>query len=90
MMYVERKTDGPRSLGDRGPATVGEVSFSKSGRTAYFNGKAFRRVKGLYGNYQSEDGDEYWISGVKTCGTNRHWAGGGPIANVAKGKREKA
>ena len=90
MMYVEQKTDGPRSLADRVPAAVGEVSFSKSGRTAYFNGKAFHRVKGICGNYQCvEDGDEYWISGVKTRGTNRHWAGGGPIANIAKAKREK-
>jgi hypothetical protein len=64
VMYVEQKTDGNRDLQDRGPAAVGEVSFSKSGRTAYFNGKTFHRAKGGYGNYQCvEDGNRYWISG---------------------------
>ena len=26
-----------------------------------------------------ESGEEYWISGVKKQGTNRHWAGSGRI-----------
>jgi hypothetical protein len=26
-----------------------------------------------------ETGEEYWISGVKKRGTNRHWAGSGKI-----------
>jgi len=86
VMYVEQKTDGPRNLNDRGPAAIGQITFSKSGRTAYFNGKTFQRSKGTYGgNHRCiEDGNEYWISGVKKRGTNRHWAGGGPVDDLLK------
>jgi hypothetical protein len=81
-MYVEQKTDGNRTLHNRGPAEIGEVTFSRSGTTAYYKGKTFRRIggRGVYGNFRCvEDGNEYWISGVKKRGSNRHWAGGGPV-----------
>ena len=81
-MYIEQKTDGNRQLEDRGRAEIGEVTFSKTGKTIYYKSKTFERMKGggVYGNYVCvETGDEYWISGVKERGTNRHWAGGGPI-----------
>ncbi len=57
--------------------------MSKTGRTVYFNGKAFGRSTGggVSGNhYDVETGEEFWISGVKKRGTNRHWAGSGRIA----------
>jgi len=82
VMYIEQKTSGRASLDDHGPAKIGKVSFSKTGRTVYFQGKTFRRIKGggVAGNYYCvEDGNEYWITGVKKDGSNRHWAGGGPI-----------
>jgi hypothetical protein len=46
-----------------------------------FNGQAFRRSsRGTSGNYYDvETGDEYWISGVKKRGGDRHWARGGRI-----------
>jgi hypothetical protein len=81
-MYVEQKSDGNRWLDDRGPAEIGEVTFSQTGKTIYFKGKSFERIKGggVAGNYRCvETGDEYWITGVKKRGTNRHWAGGGLI-----------
>ncbi len=84
-MYVEQKTDGDRSLGDQGPAEIGEVTFSKTGKTIYYKGKTFQRIKGggVFGNYVClEDGNEYWISGVKKRGSNRHWAGGGPVVDT--------
>jgi len=62
-MYVER-----RESGHRGEAWIGLVSFSRSGRTVYFNGDCFNRYGGLF-----------WVSGVKRCGTNRHVHGAGPI-----------
>jgi len=35
---------------------------------------------GIAGNYfDIETGDEYWISGIKKNGQDRHWAGGGRI-----------
>tara|TARA_B100000949_G_C14125975_1_gene384577 strand:- start:328 stop:645 length:318 start_codon:yes stop_codon:yes gene_type:complete len=58
------------------------AEFSKSGRTVYFNGKALKNsnAQGIAGNYYDiENGDEYWISGIKKNGTDRHWAGGGKI-----------
>jgi hypothetical protein len=90
-MYIERKTQGNQYLGDRGPAVIGEVTFSKTGTTIYFGGLAFRRIRkgGACGNHVCVDnGDEYWISGVKKRGSNRHWAGGGPV-QVLTGKQRK-
>ena len=77
-MYIELKT----GYGDNGPAWISNVTFSKSGKTIYFNGKALKRMLGggIAGNFcDLETGDEYWVSGVKKKGTNRHWAGAGKI-----------
>lgn len=81
-LYIEQKTDGRVDLNHKGPAEIGEVSFSKSGMTIYYKDKTFRRIKkgGIFGNYYCvETGDEYWISGVKKRGCNRHEFGSGPI-----------
>lgn len=78
LIYVELKT----GYSDNGPAWIGFSSSSKSGATVYFNGKAFKSLKGagFYANfYDVETGDEYWISGVKKNGQDRHWAGGGKV-----------
>ena len=78
IMYIELKS----GYGDNGPAWIGKASFSKSGQTVYFNGKALKRSggQGLQGNhYDLETGQEYWVSGVKKDGTDRHWAGSGKI-----------
>ena len=74
--YVELKT----GYNDNGPAWIGLVGSSATGRTLYFQDKAFQRVRGCAGNYiDIETGEEYWISGVKRTGSNRHWAGNGKI-----------
>ncbi|UKN03445.1 hypothetical protein K6119_07955 [Paracrocinitomix mangrovi] len=78
LKYIELKT----GYSDDGPAWIGMVQFSKSGRTIYFNGQAFKSLngQGVGANYYDlESLDEYWISGVKKDGTDRHWAGGGKI-----------
>ncbi len=76
IMYVELKT----GFGDDGPAWIGKVRFSKTGRTAYYRGHNLQRHNGVSGNYiDVGTGDEYWISGIKRDGTDRHWAGGGPV-----------
>ncbi|MCA8944344.1 MAG: hypothetical protein KDB80_17395, partial [Planctomycetes bacterium] len=65
-----------------GPAWISRARLSKSGRTIYFDGRALKRLagRGVSGNYFCvESGDEYWISGVKRAGGDRHWAGRGPI-----------
>jgi len=73
--YIELKT----GYNDNGPAWIGRVQVSRSGQTVYFNGRAFkRRGGGASGNhFDVETGDNYWISGVKKDGRDRHWAGSG-------------
>ncbi len=76
--YIELKS----GFSDNGSAWIGMVSFSKSGRTIYFDGKAFQSLNGMgiNGNYfDLENGDEYWISGVKKDMSDRHKFGGGKI-----------
>lgn len=77
LMYIELKT----GYNDDGPAWIGYVKTSKTGKTIYFNDHAFQRYNGANANYiDIESGDEYWISGVKKRESNRHWAGHGKIA----------
>lgn len=76
-MYIENK-----SFGHSGPAWIGFVEFSKSGQTVYFNDKALKKLKtpGISGNhFDIETGEEYWVSGVKKNGQDRHQFGGGKI-----------
>jgi hypothetical protein len=53
--------------------------FSKTGRTIYFNGKAFKggRIGSIH--FEILTGDSYWISGVKKATNDRHWASSGKI-----------
>ncbi|MBR1700451.1 MAG: mannose-1-phosphate guanylyltransferase [Lachnospiraceae bacterium] len=74
--YIELKT----GYCDNGPAWIGNVKESKSGKTIYFNDHAFQKYHGISGNYiDVESGEEYWISCVKKNGEDRHWAGNGKI-----------
>ncbi|WP_416441750.1 hypothetical protein ACH3O9_14730 [Leeuwenhoekiella sp. A16] len=76
--YLELKS----GFSDNGSAWIGLVSFSKSGKTIYFDGKAFQSLDGtgISGNYfDVESGNEYWISGVKKDMSDRHKFGGGII-----------
>ena len=78
LIYIELKS----GRGDSGPAWITRAQLSKSGRTVYFNGRALKSLggQGISGNYHcSETRDEFWVSGVKRRGGDRHWAGGGPV-----------
>jgi len=76
IIYVELKS----GYSDNGPAWIGKGFYSKSGQSIYFNNKVFKRSSGISGNYYDiETMNEYWISGVKKDGTDRHWAGNGKI-----------
>ena len=78
LTYIELKS----GHSDNGPAWIGIVEFSKTGQTVYFDNKALKRLKipGSNANhYNIETGDEYWVSGVKKNGSDRHWAGHGKI-----------
>lgn len=77
IMYIEQK-----NRNDNGPARIGRVIFSKTGKTIYYKGKKFRSLKGrgISANYfDIDNGDEYWISGCKKNGQDHHWAGSGPV-----------
>jgi len=75
--YIELKS----GYHDDGPAWIARVLVSKSGRTVYFDGKALKRTTqaGAGNFYDVETGEDYWVSGVKKSGGDRHWAGRGKI-----------
>jgi hypothetical protein len=65
-MYIESKFDLS------GPARIGRVTFSKSGRSVYYDGRRFARFTGFKANhYDVATGDEYWISGPRRDGADR-------------------
>ena len=71
IMYIERKAD---SL--NGPARIGRVTFSKSGRSVVYRGQTFQRTSRGYkwNHFDVETGDEYWISGPRKDGKDRLYA----------------
>lgn len=69
IMYVERKAGGLT-----GDARIGRVKFSKSGKTLYYQGRAFQSLKGkgFKSNfYELKSGEDYWISGCREDGLDR-------------------
>jgi hypothetical protein len=70
IMYVECKAGGLRG----GRATIGRVSFSKTGRTIRYGDREFRSLKGsgFKANYVDVlTGEQFWISGPKKDGSDR-------------------
>jgi hypothetical protein len=77
IMYIERKSGGLV-----GPARIGRVSFSKTGRTLYYRGQTFQSLKGAgfkSNFYCVETGEDYWISGPKRRGGDALYGGSTPI-----------
>ena len=67
-MYIEYKGDGII-----GPARIGRVTFSKTGKTLYYRGRRLASLagQGFKANYSDEEtGEQYWISGCKKDGTD--------------------
>ena len=78
ILYIEKKS----GHSDDGPAWIGRVTFSKTGRTLYYRDFELQSLggTGIGANfYDLRTGDEYWVSGIKKDGTDRHWAGKGPV-----------
>ena len=76
-MYVESKAGGLT-----GPARIGRVTFSKTGRTLNYQGRAFQSLKGAgfkANYYDTLSGEEYWISGPKRDGTDRLYGEAIPV-----------
>ena len=75
-MYIENK-DGDI---DGVSARIGWVTFSKTGLSVYYRGRTLQRASGggVAGNYfDVENRDEYWVSGIKKRGSNKHRAEAG-------------
>jgi hypothetical protein len=66
-MYIENESARPAGQsGVQGPARIGLVTFSKTGRTIYYRGKRLRNPNGSgyrTTHYDVDTGDGYWISG---------------------------
>jgi len=81
LRYIELKS----GHSDNGPAWIGYVTSSKTGRTLYFNGRGLMKLKDQRraesgGNYvDMETGESFGVSGVKKNGEDRHWAGSGKV-----------
>jgi hypothetical protein len=69
IMYIEKKAGGLT-----GPARIGRVIFSKTGKTLYYRGRTFQSLKGrgFKSNfYDIESKEDYWISGPRRDGADR-------------------
>lgn len=78
IMYIENKADGIV-----GPARIGRVTFSITGRTLYYGGKSFRSLDGAgfkSNYYDVETGEHYWISGCKKDGRDHLYGNPVPIS----------
>jgi hypothetical protein len=58
-----------------GPARIGRVTFNRTGKTLFYDGKSFHRCEGFKSNYVCvETGEHYWISGPKKRGGDALYA----------------
>lgn len=67
IMWIENKGND----GIVGPARIGRVTFSKSGKSLYYRGRQFETLagRGFKSNYfDVETGEHYWISGCRQDG----------------------
>ena len=72
IMYIEYKGDVLV-----GPARIGRVTYSKTGSTLHYGGKAFQSLKGsgFKANYfDVATGEHYWISGPRKDGADALYA----------------
>jgi hypothetical protein len=76
-MYIESK-----AAGLNGPARIGRVTYSKTGRTIFYRGREFisLRGSGFKANYIDVAlREEYWISGPRRDGRDRLYASNLPV-----------
>ncbi|HUY92968.1 MAG TPA: hypothetical protein VMV10_29835 [Pirellulales bacterium] len=78
IMYIEFK-----GADTQGPARIGRVTFSKTGKTLYYKDQSFRSTKGkgvLSNYYNVQTGENYWISGCCKDGLDRLYGTRGSTA----------
>lgn len=84
-MWIENKGDD----GLVGPARIGRVTFSKSGKSLYYRGRRFETLagQGFKSNYiDVETGEHYWISGCRKDGRDALY---GSVAQIDDDVREE-
>ena len=72
IMYIEDKSEGLV-----GPARIGRVTYSKTGKSLFYRGREFASLRGtgFKANFQDiESGAQYWISGCKKDGLDSLYA----------------
>jgi hypothetical protein len=72
IMFIER------GGGLAGPGRIGRVSFSKTGRTLYYDGRRFASLNGSgykTNRFDEETREEYWISGPRKDGQDTFYPG---------------
>jgi hypothetical protein len=85
IMYIEQKGDD----GIVGPARIGRVKFSKSGKSIHYAGKTFETLNGtgFKSNYfDVETGEYYWISGCRKDGRDALYS---TVAEIDEDVREE-
>ena len=73
IMYIEYKGDGLA-----GTARIGRVTFSQTGKTVYYSGRALQTLsgRGYKANYfDVETGERYWVSGPQKDGQDTLYPG---------------
>lgn len=79
IMYIEEKSEL------NGPARIGRVTFSKTGKSLTYGGRTFQSLKGrgFKANYYDiETGEEFWISGPHKDGQDRLYGGNVPPIEI--------
>jgi hypothetical protein len=71
LMYIELKEDGLR-----GPARIGRVTLSQTGKTLYYDGRTLAPMSGgLKANYfDTNTLEQFWISGPRADGCDSLYA----------------
>ena len=75
-MYIENKPNGIQ-----GEARIGKVTFSKTGRTFYYQGQEFIKVRNGFKHncIEINTGEECWISGCKKDGNDSLYGSNKPV-----------
>ena len=83
IMYIENKggSEAPKWWGMltwptnlTGPARIGRVTFSKTGRSLRYRDKEFSKSNSFKANFICETGEWFWISGAKKRGGDALYA----------------
>jgi hypothetical protein len=72
VMYLERKDEDGH---EQGPAWIGRVRFSKTGRTIFYRGRTLEEAAGGPGTHRDKaTGELFFVSGIKWDLKELYWA----------------